>query len=161
MSKFSKLVQKQKDKQEVKKTHFNLEAKTNANREGVVCACGSKKSYKTCCKPIHKDISKALLPVDLMKSRYTAYTLGAIDYLMESHHTATRPTADKKEILDWAQSVTWLKLEIVAAPEVIGSEGFVTFKAFFLEDGKQQVIFEKSRFVKENHHWTYIDGEHH
>lgn len=160
MSKFSKLVQKQKDKQEVRKTHFNLEAKTNANREGVVCACGSKKSYRSCCEPIHKEMSKALLPVDLMKSRYTAYTLGAIDYLMESHHTTTRPLSEKKEILAWSQNVKWLQLEIVAAPKPTDKEGFVTFKAFFLEDGKQQVIFEKSRFVKENNHWSYIDGEH-
>jgi len=32
MSKFSKLVKKQKEKQEVKKSKFNLEAKVNSNR---------------------------------------------------------------------------------------------------------------------------------
>lgn len=160
MSKFSKLVQKQKEKQETKKHRFNLEANTNANRKGLLCVCGSVKSYKTCCEPIHKDILKANLPVDLMKSRYTAYTLGNIDYLMQSHHASTRPIADQKEILAWAKSVTWLKLEIIEAPKPIQNEGFVTFKAYFLENGKQQVIYEKSRFVKENNHWTYIDGEH-
>ncbi len=160
MSKFSKLVQKQKERQETKKSNFNLEARTNANREGVVCACGSKKSYKTCCGLIHSDIHQAKTPLALMKSRYTAFTIGYIDYLMRSHHSSTRPVAEKEDILKWAKSVTWLNLEIVESPKPIETEGFVTFKASFLENGKQNVIHEKSRFVKENGHWTYIDGTH-
>ena len=160
MSKFSKLVQKQKEKQEVKKTHFNLEARTNANREGVSCACGSKKSYKTCCEFVHTDIFKAVTPLSLMKSRYTAFTMGHIEYLMLSHHSSTRPLAEKQEILDWSKSVKWLKLEIIEAPQPNEKEGFVTFKAFFLENGKQNMIYESSRFIKENNHWTYIDGKH-
>ncbi|MGY6647647.1 YchJ family protein [Wenyingzhuangia sp. IMCC45574] len=160
MSKFSKLVQKQKERQEAKKSHFNLEAKTNANREGVVCSCGSKKSYKTCCEVIHKDIHKAATPLDLMKSRYTAYVMGNIEFLMLSHHSSTRPVDEKREIAAWAKSVAWIKLEIIEASSVNKEEGFVTFRAYFFEKKLQEEIYETSRFVKENGHWTYIDGIH-
>ncbi|MDO3695734.1 YchJ family metal-binding protein [Wenyingzhuangia sp. chi5] len=160
MSKFSKLIQKQKEHQVAKKHRFNLEAKINANREGVLCACGSKKSYKLCCELIHKNIELAKTPLDLMKSRYTAYVLGAIDYLMLSQHSSTRPFSEKEEILNWTKSVQWLELVIVEAKETHIDEGFVTFKALFIEDGVKNTIFEKSRFIKENNHWTYVDGIH-
>ncbi|ANW95959.1 Sec-C motif domain protein [Wenyingzhuangia fucanilytica] len=162
MSKFSKLIQKQKDQSLPKKHRFNLEAKTNANREGVLCPCGSKQSFKVCCEPIHKNISLAKTPLALMKSRYTAYVMGNIDYLMQSHHSSTRPIAEKDEILAWTNSVNWLRLEIIEAKEAQEEEeeGFVTFKAYFLESGIGNSIFEKSRFIKENNHWTYVDGIH-
>lgn len=160
MSKFSKLIQKQKEHQTSKKHRFNLEAKTNANREGVLCACGSKKSYKLCCEPIHKDILLAKSPLELMKSRYTAYVLGNIDYLMTSHHSSTRPTQEKEAILQWTKNVDWLGLEIIEANEPQQNEGYVTFKAKFLENGTEQTIFEKSRFLIEDNYWTYIDGIH-
>ena len=160
MSKISKLIQKQKEQHIAKKHRFNLEAKTNANREGVLCACGSKKSYKLCCELIHKNIEVAKTPLDLMRSRYTAYVLGNINYLMLSHHSSTRPIAEKEEILNWTKSVQWLKLEIIDANEIKNDEGFVTFKAYFMESGINNMIFEKSRFIKENNHWTYVDGIH-
>lgn len=160
MSKFSKLIQKQKDHQVAKKHRFNLEAKTNANREGLLCACGSKKSYKLCCEPIHKNIELAKTPLELMKSRYTAYVLGDVDYLMLSHHSSTRPISEKEEILNWTESVQWVGLEIVEARATLTDEGFVTFKAHFIENGVNNTIFEKSRFIKENNHWTYVDGIH-
>ena len=161
VSKFSKLVQKQKEQQIPKKHRFNLEARTNANREGLFCPCGSNKSYKICCEPIHKDISQAKIPLELMKSRYSAYVLGNIDFLMTSHHPSTRPVLEKQEILTWTKSVEWQRLEIIEAKEANSNEGFVIFKAHFRENGESSVIFEKSRFIKENQHWTYIDGTHH
>lgn len=160
MSKFSKLIQNQKEQQTSKKYRFNLEAKTNANREGVLCACGSKKSYKLCCELIHKNIELAKTPLDLMKSRYTAYVLGDIDYLMLSHHSSTRPVSEKEEILNWTHSIEWKSLEIVESYKTLTDEGFVTFKAHFIEKGISNSIHEKSRFLKEDNHWTYIDGIH-
>lgn len=159
MSKFSNLIQKQKETLTVKKQHFNLEAQTNSNRVEN-CPCGSKKSYKFCCGICHNDITNAILPVDLMKSRYTAYTLGDIEYLLKSHHISTRPTSEADEILAWAKSVKWMSLEIIKAEKPSKNEGFVTFKANFIENNEKNVIFETSRFVKENNYWTYIDGKH-
>ncbi|NJB83772.1 YchJ family protein [Wenyingzhuangia aestuarii] len=160
MSKFSKLIQKQKEAKQTKKDHFNLEAKTNANRDVVLCACGSQKSYKVCCGVFHKDILKVQSPLELMKSRYTAYVLADIDYLLKSHHSSTRPTKEADEISAWTKAVTWLGLEIIKAEAPTTNEGFVTFMAHFLENGTKNTIHETSRFIKENNHWTYIDGVH-
>lgn len=161
MSKFSQLVQKQKEAKQIKKQHFNLEAKTNANRGASLCACGSLKSYASCCKPIHQNIYKAKTPLSLMRSRYVAYVYANIDFLMLSHHTSTCPIKEKDEILAWTKAVEWLGLEIVEeSPLIDEAEGFITFKAAFKENGVESVIYEKSRFLKENNHWVYVDGSH-
>jgi len=161
VSKFLNLIKKQKENPTVKKNNFNLEALTNANREGVDCPCGSKKSYKLCCGIVHKEITNAVFPVDLMRSRYTAYVLGDIDFLLKSHHKSTRPVYELDDILEWTKSVKWLSLEILKAEVLEENEEFVTFKAFFIENGSETIIFETSRFIKENNYWTYIDGKHH
>lgn len=160
MSKFSKLVQKQKTIKQVKKNNFNLEAITNANREIVKCPCDLKKAYNSCCGLIHKDISKATSPELLMKSRYSAYVLANINYLLHSHHSSTRPIKEANEILAWTKAVRWLGLEIIEAKTPINNIGFVAFKAHYMENEVKNTIHENSRFVKENNHWTYLDGKH-
>jgi len=160
MSKFLKLVQKQKFAKEIKKQHFNLEAKTNANRGVTVCACGSQKAYTSCCRLIHHNIHLANSPLSLMKSRYTAYVLGNIDFLMRSHHSSTRPTNEKEAILAWTNSITWLRLEIIEETVPTNEVGYVTFIASYLEKGQQNRIYETSRFLKEDKHWVYVDGTH-
>lgn len=117
------------------------------------CYCGKDKPYKSCCGKIHKNIHKAKTSEDLMRSRYSAFVIGDGDYLMESHHSSTRPIQDKEAIVDWANSVRWLKLEMV---EVL--EDVVEFKAHYYESG-DQFIHERSKFVKENGHWVYLGME--
>ncbi len=121
------------------------------------CPCGSSSMYEQCCKPIHQNIHNALTAESLMRSRYTAYTLGKIDYLMESHHSSTRPFKEKKEILKWAKSMHWIRLEILSTTNGLQNDikGTVEFNAFY-HDGKQvQRLHENSSFVKEHDHWVY------
>ena len=93
-----------------------------------------------------------------MRSRYSAFVLADGDYLMATHHSSTRPTKEKKAIVKWAKSVQWIKLEVLETSE--GQEndtkGTVTFNAYFFENGKVDVIHEKSAFVRENNHWLYL-----
>ena len=122
------------------------------------CPCGSGKEYFECCELIHNDMSKATVAEELMRSRYTAFTLGNGDYLMESHHSSTRPISDKIAIVDWANSVRWLRLEIINSTNGMktDNEGTVEFKAFYSEGYKEKVIHENSKFVKENGNWLYL-----
>lgn len=94
----------------------------------------------------------------LMRSRYSAFVLANGDYLMQSHHASTRPLKEKKSIIKWAKSVQWLKLEIIEISKGTenDTEGTVTFNAYFNENGKADIIHEKSAFVKEDNHWTYL-----
>lgn len=127
------------------------------------CPCGSLIKYKKCCKPFHENIKTPINALELMKSRYCAYAIEKSEYIILTTHQNNRDfNTDTKvwnnDILDFSRNTKFEKLEIL---EFIDgqTESFVTFKANITQN-KQDVSFvEKSRFVKENGKWQYIDGE--
>ena len=98
----------------------------------------------------------------LMRSRYVAFTLADVDYLMRTWHPRYRPVRERKQIKAWAASVTWVGLQIIDV--VAGTEtdatGVVEFKATYLERGVPAVIHERSCFERINGAWVYVRGEH-
>jgi len=48
-----------------------------------------------------------------MRSRYCAFVLANGDYLMQTHHTSTRPLTEREAIVKRAKSVKWIKLIIL------------------------------------------------
>ena len=122
------------------------------------CYCGNDIPYSQCCEKIHLDIKKAITAEQLMRSRYSAFVKADGDYLIQSHHSSTRPIKEKNNIIKWANSVQWIKLEVLETSEgkANNTNGTVTFNAYFYENGKAEVIHEKSAFLKENNHWTYL-----
>ena len=123
------------------------------------CPCGRKKHYVNCCGKSHQNVANAETAEDLVRSRYTAFVLADGDYLMESHHSSTRPSARKKELVQWAKSVKWLKLEIIntTAGAENDDEGTVEFKAHFKDRTKPQFIHQNAKFVREYGCWAYLD----
>lgn len=97
-----------------------------------------------------------------MRSRYTAFTLADVDYLLRSHAAKTRPVKDRKSIERWAKSVTWIGLSILRteAGEANDETGYVEFKATFFENGQPGQIHERSLFHRENGKWVYVSGVH-
>lgn len=124
------------------------------------CYCGSNSTYKDCCKIAHTDLAKVTTAEQLMRSRYSAFVLANGNYLMESHHSTTRPVKEKKSIVKWAKSVQWIRLEVLDATEGLtkDEEGAVTFSAYFYENGNVEVIHEKSLFKKEKGLWMYVSA---
>jgi len=122
------------------------------------CHCGNTKPYADCCEIIHNNMEAAKTAQQLMRSRYSAFVMANGDYLMASHHSSTRPIKEKKSIVKWAKSVQWIRLEILETTKGTANdiEGTVTFNAYFYDNGKVDVIHEKSAFIKENKHWTYL-----
>lgn len=125
------------------------------------CPCGRNQTYMNCCAIIHNDIRKAQTAEDLMRSRYSAFTMGNIKYLKQSHSKKTADYKDAIELKNWCNSVKWIKLEVIST---IGGKkndqnGKVYFKAYYLENNKQYCIEEKSTFIKENNHWVYDNFE--
>ncbi|GAA4295535.1 YchJ family protein [Aestuariibaculum suncheonense] len=122
------------------------------------CYCGNNKPYSECCEVFHKNGGKTETAEQLMRSRYSAFVLANGDYLMLSHHSSTRPVKKKKAIVNWAKSVQWIKLEVQKTSKgtATDNDGTVTFNAYFYENGKLDVIYEKSAFVKENNIWKYL-----
>jgi SEC-C motif-containing protein len=122
---------------------------------GQPCPCGSGKAYLDCCQPIHAHVN-APTPEALMRSRYSAYVLGLVDYLLATWHPSTAPG-------DLELGFTkWLGLEVLDAQEQ-GDAGVVEFIATFKVSGRLQRLHEISRFVREGTgdaaRWLYIDGQ--
>ncbi|MDC0609556.1 YchJ family metal-binding protein [Vibrio sp.] len=122
------------------------------------CPCGSKKRYKNCCELIHKDHSKAQIPEQLMRARYSAYALGLIDFIINTYPHEIATTLPRKEI-ESGTLLTWTKLVIKSSSlSQNETEGFVHFKAFYIENGASYALEELSRFQKVNGLWFYVDG---
>ena len=122
------------------------------------CYCGIGESYETCCQPYHSGAAYAPTPEALMRSRYSAYTAEAIDYLGETHHPRKREEFDEASALAWARDSEWLGLEIVLTEDAGDDEGYVEFKARYTRDGTTITHHERSRFVKIDGRWYYDDG---
>ncbi len=127
-----------------------------------LCYCCSGISFEQCCDPIIKEDKAAETAEALMRSRYSAYAVAAVDYLLKTTHVSTRKSYTASSIKKWAVSSKWLKLEILSKEKgtFSDSNGNVEFKAYYL-DAKNipQIHHEYSSFVKENGQWFFVSGE--
>eukprot|EP00243_Klebsormidium_subtile_P006620 TRINITY_DN284_c0_g1_i1.p1 TRINITY_DN284_c0_g1~~TRINITY_DN284_c0_g1_i1.p1 ORF type:complete len:260 (-),score=0.42 TRINITY_DN284_c0_g1_i1:644-1423(-) len=81
-----------------------------------VCPCGGgieKDRYQTCCARFHKNGLFPTTALLLMRSRYTAYVKGLVDYLVDTTHP-DHPDYDtmRKSVRDTVNRVRFKKLEI-------------------------------------------------
>ncbi|MDY3868682.1 MAG: YchJ family protein [Pyramidobacter sp.] len=126
-----------------------------------LCPCGSGREFESCCKPIIDGVRKAATAEDLMRARYTAYTTGAIDFIMSSHDPETRETVSEDATRKWSQSARWLGLDIRKTVEggVKDTKGLVEFVAKFEIEGKEVDHHEKAVFRKQKDEWYFVDGQ--
>jgi len=122
------------------------------------CPCTSSKTFSTCCEPYLNGLKPAETPEILMRSRYTAYTLARIDYIVKTMRGNAAKNYDKKSALAWASSVTWLGLTVIDASVPKNNIATVTFFARFSEQHKNKFIYEQSTFEKINDEWFYTSG---
>jgi len=146
------------------------------------CACGSGKTYGTCCGYYHRtldeDLPETNTPIDLLRSRYTAFAWRLPLYVMESTH----PTCSdfRKDKLKWVKdlnksgmfdSYEFAELKDISQIEQ-GSddnEAFVTFKVSLRANentgpylqGQEITIQEKSKFLRDGEplRWRYASGD--
>ena len=115
--------------------------KKNLHPVRGACPCDSGLPYVDCCGPWHAGLKEgrhAPTPEALMRSRYSAYGLGLIDYLLATWHASTSP-GDLE-----LPPVKWL--------------GVVDFVARCRDGNGAQRMAETSRFVRQDGRWYYIDG---
>jgi SEC-C motif-containing protein len=119
------------------------------------CYCGSHKLFEACCGLYLNETQSAPTAEALMRSRYSAFATGAVDYLINTTHFSKRKFHNKTELATWSRSNQWLRLEILAVTETT-----VTFNAYFLDENlKARIHYEHSTFKLENGKWFYVDGE--
>ncbi len=87
-----------------------------------------------------------------MRSRYSAYAIGLIHYLLATWHPSTAP--GELEL----PPMKWIDLEI-RHTEFSGEAGIVEFIARCRVNGRAQRLHETSRFVRQDGRWFYIDGQ--
>lgn len=116
------------------------------------CPCGSAIPFGHCCEGYHQG-KPAPTPEALMRSRYSAFALGNTDYLRDSWHSSTRPASITPD-----HHALWKRLVIIST-HTQGDTGQVHFRAVFLERQCWQVLEENSRFLREDGHWRYVDGQ--
>lgn len=129
--------------------------KKNIHPAHAPCPCDSGLPYADCCSPWHDGLAQgvhASQPETLMRSRYSAYVLGLIDYLLATWHPSTAP--GELEL----SPVKWLGLE-VRHTQATADAGVVEFVARYREGGRAQRLHETSRFVLQEGRWYYIDGQ--
>lgn len=120
-----------------------------------MCPCGSNLDYLVCCLPFHNGTKVADSAIMLMRSRYTAYVMANADYILNTTAPNKIKYHKKSEILKWAKSNKWLKLEVLYHDETT-----VEFKAHFFNQKMQlQVHHERSRFQYLNGKWYYFDAD--
>jgi SEC-C motif domain protein len=124
------------------------------------CPCGSGDLEVACCGPLLDGSVPAPTALALMRSRYTAFVRGAIDYLIETHARETRAAVDRAAITKWSRDTNWQGLEIVATERggEDDAEGIVEFIARGTTRTTPFAQRERSRFRKYDDRWYYVDG---
>ncbi|MGE9550022.1 YchJ family protein [Erwinia amylovora] len=123
------------------------------------CPCCSGLEYSLCCQPWLDGMAFPSSPQALMRSRYTAYARQNADYLIATWHPSCEAERFRASLEQSFAVTKWLSLHIITAevPED-NSEGFVTFCARFSENQQESFIHERSRFLRLEQRWYYIDG---
>lgn len=117
------------------------------------CPCGAP-DYAACCGRYHGG-TPAPDAEALMRSRYSAYVLKLEPYLLSTWHPSTRPAA-----LDLAaDDAKWLGLEVKNHLPETPDRATVEFVARYKIGGRAHRLHEISRFMREDGHWYYVDGE--
>ena len=119
------------------------------------CPCGSRESlggtvhlvstvqFGACCGPLHDGTEFADTAERLMRSRYSAYVVGDVDYLLATWHPSTRPQS-----LQLDSSTGWRGLTILGTRQggPDHSRGTVELRRFLPEvaSARTRLLCEKT-----------------
>ncbi len=124
------------------------------------CYCGNELEFKECCEPLLNGDRKALTAEALMRSRYSAFAVSDIKYILNTTHPKTRDTLDEDSIRSWSSKSTWEGLEIKTTSKGLetDNDGEVEFIAYYSTDEQKQEHHELAFFQKEKDIWYFKDG---
>ena len=118
------------------------------------CPCGTGKTYDQCCGPLLAGRQKPSTAEQLMRSRFTANVIGKGAYLQATWHPDTCPAGEIREFLPW------FRLEVLAVKQGQAGDarGEVEFKAWYQQGVTTGLLHERSRFIRLEDGWRYVDG---
>lgn len=147
------------------------------NPEECNCPCGTGLLYKHCCQPFHVKDKIPDTPLDVLRSRYTAFCWRMIPYVMETTHPTCRDF--RKDKVLWAKdlnrdgmfdSYDFVSLNAgeVEISEDNPNEGYIEFKVNLRAnsngshlEGQEITVCERSKFLFDGNppRWRYASGE--
>lgn len=89
-----------------------------------------------------------------MRSRYSAYVLEREPYLLATWAPSKRPAS-----LDFDPAMKWLGLSIRAVGSTSSDHAEVEFVARSRVNGRGWRMHERSRFIRHDARWFYLDGD--
>lgn len=121
------------------------------------CPCNNAKPYQACCQALHDGQLTASSAEQLMRSRYSAFVMGNIAYLIATLHPEKQRADDEIILRQTIEQTHWLGLNIIS-DNTSGNTATVEFVAFYQDEPIGQ-LHERSHFIHENKQWFYVDGE--
>ena len=122
-------------------------------RDSGPCPCGGG-DYDRCCGPLHRGGRRARTAEQLMRSRYSAFAKGEVDYLLQTHDQSE----SRRALRQACRQTLWLGLSILAVDGggADDREGTVRFEARH----RRGVLLETSLFQRRGGalagEWLYI-----
>ena len=131
------------------------------NASVSACPCGRLDARRRplalqdCCGRYLDDFADCPAPdaEHLMRSRYTAFVLGRVEYLLATWHPAHRPAELRLE-----PATKWLGLEVKSHRVLADDRAEVAFVARSALHGRATRLQENSCFVREDGRWFYTEG---
>ena len=121
---------------------------------GRADARGKLKTLAQCCGRYLAGEQPAPDAGSLMRSRYCAFVLENAPYLLATWHASTRP-AD----VSFETAIKWLGLQVRDHREQDSTHAQVEFVARYRLAGRAVRLHERSRFLREDGRWYYMDGD--
>jgi SEC-C motif-containing protein len=126
------------------------------------CPCGSGKPYLECCALYHQgkvgESAQAL-----MRSRYSAYALNNVDYIIRTTHPCHPAVSQnlnlwKEQILKFSMNTEFERLEVLDAKE-FPDRATMIFIAHLKHGNEDATFTERSFFSKVDGIWFYVNGD--
>ena len=135
--------------------------KTPKMRDLSLCPCKSRLPYGECCAPFHYGKALPQTAEALMRSRYSAYFFGRIDYLVDTTHPDKKSPQTRADIAALADEARWKFLTILSTSKGQAGDktGKVEFVAQYYRGGLLLEHHEKSRFRRSRGLWKYVDAK--
>lgn len=112
------------------------------------CPCTSGKVYSLCCQPYHQG-KRPFSPTLLMRSRFAAFALGKVGYIMQTERLAE--PSSRESLRRFCEQTEFVGLQIVEE-----AANTVTFRATLMQNGRDASFTERSLFAKERGRWLYV-----
>jgi SEC-C motif domain protein len=146
--------------------------------DALPCPCGQypDRTYGECCGPYHDGEAQPRTPLDVLRTRYSAFCLRNVEYVIRTTHPTCRDFKENK--VAWAKeldrngmfdSYEFVGLTVLGDQELTSEdEGFVEFevklranKAAGAIADQTSVVKERSRFLRdpETKIWSYASGD--